>query len=455
MKTNTTTRIRKPSPRTFGGAIAVKTIPEKQLLRLVMANMMFEDQFYIDGESSAKILADCIKKCDPEFVAETAVKVRTEFKLRHVPLYLARELARNPASRHVVAELLPKIVNRADEIAEFISIYWKEGKIPLANCVKKGLSACFDKFSEYAFAKYSGDKSSISLRDAMFLVHPKPAKGKAALYKRIANNELKSPETWENRLSRGEDKKTVFTEMVKDGELGALALLRNLRNMEESGVPSKLIRDAIMNMDSKMVLPFRFLSAIKHAPSYSAELESAMIRGLAGDKLLYGKTLLILDVSGSMGGGVSGKSDLTRFEAAAALAMLAAEICEDVTIYATAGSDSRGIHKTEKIESNLHGLKLKAAFDEKVRTLGGGGIFLTQCMDYISQREGEFDRVLCFTDEQDCDKKLKPAEAKKLGNNNYIVNIAAYQNGIGGKEWTTISGFSEKVLHYIAACESE
>jgi hypothetical protein len=60
-----------------------------------------------------------------------------------------------------------------------------------------------------------------------------------------------------------------------------------------------------------------------------------------------------------------------------------------------------------------------------------------------------------FTDEQDCDTKLKPSEAKRLGRHNYIVNIAAYKNGIGGKEWTTISGFSEQILNYIAASEAQ
>jgi hypothetical protein len=42
---------------------------------------------------------------------------------------------------------------------------------------------------------------------------------------------------------------------------------------------------------------------------------------------LPGKTVLLLDVSGSMDSPLSGKSDLTRIDATCGLAMLAREIC--------------------------------------------------------------------------------------------------------------------------------
>jgi hypothetical protein len=34
----------------------------------------------------------------------------------------------------------------ADELSEFVAIYWKDGRVPLSGQVKKGLAAAFPKF---------------------------------------------------------------------------------------------------------------------------------------------------------------------------------------------------------------------------------------------------------------------------------------------------------------------
>jgi hypothetical protein len=85
--------------------------------------------------------------------------------------------------------------------------------------------------------------------------------------------------------------------------------------------------------------------------------------------------------------------------------------------------------------------------------LGGGGIFLVQCLDYIKKREKTADRIIVFTDEQDCDQKLNPASADAFGKRNYLVNVAAYRNGIGYEKFVHIDGFSETVLGYIRESE--
>ena len=41
---------------------------------------------------------------------------------------------------------------RADELAEFVAIYWAQGRQPLSAQVKKGLASAFGKFDEYALA---------------------------------------------------------------------------------------------------------------------------------------------------------------------------------------------------------------------------------------------------------------------------------------------------------------
>lgn len=66
-----------------------------------------------------------------------------------------------------------------------------------------------------------------------------------------------------------------------------------------------------------------------------------MYRCLAEQPKLGGKTVLVVDTSGSMTARLSAKSEMSRMEVAAALAILARELCEEVVIYCTA-AENRG-----------------------------------------------------------------------------------------------------------------
>ncbi len=143
-----------------------------------------------------------VAKVAPEKVAELAVEARTQMKLRHAPLLLVREMARLATHRHLVAETLVRVIQRPDELAEFVALYWSEGKQPLSAQVKKGLGAAFTKFDEYALAKY--DRATpVRLRDVLFLAHAKPLNAEQeAMWKRLVAGELATPDRWEVALSR-------------------------------------------------------------------------------------------------------------------------------------------------------------------------------------------------------------------------------------------------------------
>jgi len=82
-------------------------------------------------------------------------------KLRHAPLLLAREMARHKTHRGLVAETLERVLQRADELCEFVAIYWKGRRVPLSGQVKKGLAAAFPKFDEYhSRSTTAADRSS-------------------------------------------------------------------------------------------------------------------------------------------------------------------------------------------------------------------------------------------------------------------------------------------------------
>lgn len=409
---------------------------ERQLKRLTLASMLWEDQFYLDGKTHAELVRELVAKVSPAKVSALALEARTKFKLRHIPLLLARELARHGKLQ---AQALTDVIQRPDEMSEFMSIYWQEGKSAVSNQVKKGLAACFNKFNEYQLAKWNKNSHAVKLRDVMFLSHPKPQTAEqTALFQRIASDTLETPDTWETQLSAGADKCGTFTRLMTEKKLGALAFLRNLRNMRDSGVADSLIRSYAATVDVSKILPFRYIAAARIVPQYEDMLETMMFRSLATHQKIPGKTVLVIDVSGSMfGAKVSEKSELDRFDAAAALAMLCREVCEQVEIYSFSNSavlvpPRRGFALREAISSSQHhsGTNL--------------GIAMTQ----INARSS-YDRCIVFTDEQSYDR---PAAPRGKG---YVVNVATYQHGINHGAWLEINGFSEAVIDYIQALELE
>lgn len=428
--------------RTHEGGIAKRIDAEEQLRRSVCACLLWEKTFYEDGVDIALRIAEGIKNVSPEFAANLAVEARTKMKLRHAPLWIVRAMAALPSHKHLVASTLASVVQRADELTEFMSLYWIDGKkTPVSAQAKKGLATAFTNFNEFQFAKYmqANTKSTIRLRDVMFLCHPKAKdEVQAALFKKIANKEkLEVPDTWEVALSTGKDKRETWERLMNEQKLGGLALIRNLRNMEQVKVTPALIKQAIANMRTERILPFRFISAAKYAPAYETELEGAMLKCLEHQDKIPGSTVLLIDVSGSMGGPISGKSELDRQEAASALAILCREKCEDVAIYTFS-------NQLVRVPAR-RGFALGEAIDKSQRH---NRTYLAKAITEITE---PYDRIIVFTDEQSHDGIRSP----KAGSKGYLINVAAHQNGVGYKgSWQHVDGFSEACVDYILQLEN-
>ena len=142
-------------------------------------------------------------------------------------------------------------------------------------------------------------------------------------------------------------------------------------------------------------------------------------------------------------------------DAAAAMTVLAAEMCEHVGVYATAGSDSCRKHSTEWIKP-LRGFALSEEILNAAQQLGGGGIFTRQVLEFVKTRETvQPDRIVVFSDSQDCDLPGS-GQPKPFGKHNYIVDVSAHKHGINyAGAWTAeIAGWSEHFLRFIAGMES-
>jgi 60 kDa SS-A/Ro ribonucleoprotein len=419
--------------RTHEGAPARNISPELQLRRSVLACLLWEDQFYEEGVEIAGRIQSLVAKVGAEAVAALAVEARGKMKLRHVPLLLVREMARLKSHRELVSRTLAQVIQRADEVAEFVAIYWKDGKVPLSAQTKKGLAKTFRKFDEYQLAKYDCN-GPIRLRDVLFLCHAKPRDlEQAALWKRLIEGELQTPDTWEVALSSGANKRDAWERLLRERKLGALALLRNLRNMQQAGVDESLVLGGIDAMNTGRVLPFRFLAAARYLPQWEEALERAMLSSLSEQEKLPGRTVLLLDISGSMTAALSRRSEMLRSDAAYGLAILLREICEKVAVF-TFSDDLAEVPPRR-------GFALRDALQA---SQPHNGTYLGRALEKIRDR---YDRIIVITDEQAHDRVPGP---RGLG---YVVNVASNKNGVGYGSWTHIDGWSEAVVEYIRALE--
>ena len=424
-------------PRTHEGAPAAVLTPEQTLRRSVLACMLWENEFYESGVTIADRIRELVPMVAPEKVAALAVEARTAMKLRHAPLLLVREMARHATHRGLVAETLVRVIQRADELAEFVAIYWADGRRPLSAQVKKGLAAAFTTFDEYALAKYDR-AGAVRLRDVLFLTHAKPRDtAQAELWKRLIAGELATPDTWEVALSSGGDKREHWERLLSERKLGALALLRNLRNMKTTDVPEAQVVAALDAMRTDRVLPFRFLAAARHAPQLEEALERAMFRSLEGrgDNVarLPGHTVVLVDVSGSMVAPLSRRSQMLRTDAAYGLAVLLREIAEKATVYT--------FSNVAKRIPPRRGFALRDAMES---SQPHQATYLGAALDAVEER---YNRIIVITDAQSHDRIDAPR------GKGYVINVASARNGVGYDAWVHIDGFSEAVIDYIRDLE--
>lgn len=426
---------RKPDPiYTHEGAKAKHINYKQQLRRSVLACLLWEDQFYEDGISIADRISTLCDKVDNEFVSALAIEAREEQHLRHVPLLLTRMLAKKRSK--LTAQTLERIIQRADELTEFLAIYWKEGRVPLSAQVKKGLARAFPKFNEYQLAKYNRE-GMVKLRDVLFLCHAKPKDNEqAALWKRLIDGEMKVPDTWEVNLSGGGNKKEVFERLISENKLGGLAFLRNLRNMINEGISTSFIRDGLMRLKTNRILPFRFIAAARYAPMLEPEIEKLMLKNLSEFDKLQGETVLLVDVSGSMDWKLSDRSDLMRLEAACGLGIICRELFKNIRIF----SFSNTIAEIPV----RHGFALSDAI---INSQHHGGTYLGGAIKWLNDNI-KYERIIVITDEQSHDPVGAPISKKA-----YMINVASYRNGVGYGSWTHIDGWSESIIKYIMEIE--
>lgn len=391
------------------------------------------DTFYETTDTRLQRIRTLLARTSPQFAAKLAIYTRSQMHLRSVPLVLAVELARRQSGSDVVRKTVRGVVQRADEITELLAYYQMANNRQgvkklnrLSKQVQKGLADAFNQFDEYQFAKYNRG-GNVRLRDALFLVHPKPANElQEQVFKRIANNSLTTPYTWETeltalgqqKLTRGERAtaiKALWEQLIDSGKLGYMALLRNLRNIMLAEVSAnhidkvcRLLADPVAVAKAKQ-LPFRYLSAWREVRPLTSGYVSAVCQALenavaasASSIAGFGKSsrvLIACDVSGSMQQPLSPRSKVQLYDVGLVLGQLLQRKCLNVVT---------GIFGNTWKTLSLPGHNILANVQEMRSREGEVGYSTNgyKVIDDLIEKNRIVDKVLMFTDCQLWDSTL-------------------------------------------------
>lgn len=290
---------------------------ETEFATLVLTSFM-QDKFYETEAAQVARMTDLHHAVATEFTAQLALYARNEHGLRSVSHFLGALIAPKLAGATWGKWFYQQLARRPDDMAETIAAYFTlYPKRPLPNALKKGFALAFKKFTRYQLAKYQGSGKSVSLVDVARLVHPKQVERNENALTDLVKGSLKSFDTWEAELSEAgkaedkiEEKKKVWAALLSENKLGYFALLHNLRNiLEQAPECIGQVCEALVQEDEirrSLVLPFRFLSALEELDKITCpqKLKNALSKAtdlaLANVSEFLGKTLVVLDVSGSM-----------------------------------------------------------------------------------------------------------------------------------------------------------
>ncbi|MFK4148985.1 TROVE domain-containing protein [Streptomyces sp. NPDC004065] len=467
--------------RTYEGGRGQERDARSELFLLAMSNMVGQRTFYESGADRDARFVKLVRElavADPSWTAGLLGWLRDEGNLRTASLVGAAEYVKArldagatgaPANRQVVASVL----RRPDEPGELMAYWTATHGRNVPKPVKRGIADAVRRlYTGRSLLKYDTATKGYRFGDVLNLVHaaPDPDKPWQGELFRYALDRRHHPDTavppasdrvltahralmelpvaerralvtseggaerlaaagmtWEALAGwlQGPMDKAAWEAVIPS--MGTMALVRNLRNFDRAGVCDEVAAQVAARISDPAEVarsrqfPFRYLAAHRHAPSlrWAYPLERALGHSLANVPSLPGRTLVLVDRSGSMfHARMSDRSELTRADAAAvfgtALALRAADA--DLVEF---GTSSRRV----PFRTGESVLKVLDRFGD----LGG-----TDTTEAVRRHYRGHDRVLIVTDEQYAPSRHgDPTEQVPRRAPVYTWNLAGHRAGHG------------------------
>jgi len=495
-----------PSVRTHEGAPGYARDAKSELFLLAVSNMVGEDTFYERANKRDERFRELVHKVaveDVEWLAGFLPWLRNEANLRSAPIVAALEAvaARLAAglsggNRRLVASVL----QRADEPGEALAYWMANHGRAVPKPVKRGIADAVRRlYNERSLLKYDSDARAFRFADVIELTHPAPAPDKpwqgdlfAYALDRRHEREKPIPRSLRMLQERAElmalpvaERRAALADVNRlaragitwealagwlqgplDAEawsavipsMGYMALLRNLRNFDQAGIPDEVAERVVAKLTDpgevarSRQLPFRFYTAYRNAPSlrWGNALERALQLATRNIPALEGRTLVLIDTSGSMAAAtLSRRSAVRPVDAAALFGFALAHRGAQVEVYGFA--DGVFPHPVQRGGSVL---KQVEEFGRRIGEVGYG----TQIAEALRRTYRGHDRVVVFTDMQTMvDRKGEVTDAVPAHVPLYGFNLVGYAPAMmptGLRNRHELGGFSDATFRLLPLLEA-
>ena len=421
-------------------------------LRLIsmLNTLKLEPQFYRSENETMRELRDLIERLgmkDPYFVAQAIVYSRCMGEgmrsINHLAAALVSPfIAGTPYAKRFYGAFDKKnqkggCIFRPDDMSEIKDVYDAlNANATLANAMKKGFASAIEGMDTYQMGKYRS-----TVIDIANLVHPKASNSKATI--KVDGKEMKtldaimqgitvSADTWEvanseagqevakavkdGKLDAAEAVKVLaeakndnWEALLKEGKLGILAALRNVRSMLQT--PRKEVIDALCALVSNpeairkgKVMPYQIDTAyeiIKSEFRTTADAKRVMDALIKGYGLsvpnlalaLPGRTCVMIDCSGSMHtpcyNGKSRMNSTVSEKAGLIAATIAKSTGADVVRFG-----SRAEMASYNKDMNVFDLGIELSTDNM------GGTNISAAFGLIRSQRKVYDRIILLSDNE-------------------------------------------------------
>jgi len=260
----------KNTVRSKVGNIAYSQKAKDDLTDYIMTEM-FRPKYY--GNDALQDIPKLFTQInDKDFLYKALVFGRNVGGLREVSALLAALLAidKRFKSDPIKKEVFLKAIKRPDDMLKtWGAIKHLTGTHYIPKAYSKACAKALERMDYYQLKKYASNSKEFKLKDLVKMVHPDPRKSKTGdldVFKKVIEDRLPKIQTAQTINASGKENRIEkYKEVIKQGKLGTLALLRNLAKLyKKDRELSILIQEQLKDIDranKAMVMPIDMFKA--------------------------------------------------------------------------------------------------------------------------------------------------------------------------------------------------